>query len=81
MYSLATTKGKKVIISIRDDTENFRRLISLGLAPGREVRILINNGVTVVEFDNSILVLDRELALKVIVGDNYEAKSSFSGTS
>jgi len=57
---------------IKGSSEELRRLISLGFAPGRKVRVHINGSVIVVEVDNSILVMDHQLASKIMVGDQYE---------
>jgi len=69
---LATLRGCGIVTRIEGSSEELRRLISLGFAPGRKVRVHINSSVIVVEVDNSILVMDHQLASKIMVGDQYE---------
>lgn len=69
---LTALRSRGVVTRIEGGVEEFRRLVSLGLAPGREVRVHVNSSVVVVEVDNSVLVLDRQLASKVIVGGQHE---------
>jgi len=70
--SLAALRGRGVVARIEGGVKEFRRLVSLGLAPGREVRVHVSGSVVVVEVDNSVLVLDRQLASKIMVGDWHE---------
>ncbi|HDI32243.1 MAG TPA: ferrous iron transport protein A [Thermofilum sp.] len=69
---LAILRGCGIVMRIKGSSEELRRLISLGFAPGRKVRVHINGSVIVVEVDNSILVMDHQLASKIMVGDQYE---------
>ena len=69
---LTVLKGCGVITRIEGEIGEFKRLISLGLVPGREVKVYVNGSVIVVEVDNSVLVLDRQLASKIMVGDWHE---------
>ena len=69
---LTALRGCGVIAWIEGGVKEFRLLVSLGLAPGREVRVHVNGSVVVVEVDNSVLVLDRQLASKIMVGDRHE---------
>ena len=70
--SLATLRGCGIVTKIDGSSEELRHLISLGFAPRRKVRVHINDSVIVVEVDNSILVMDHQLASKIIIGDQYE---------
>ena len=69
---LATLRGCGTVTRIEGDLEELGRLISLGFAPGREVRVHVNSSVVIVEIDNSMLVMDRRLASKIMVGGQNE---------
>jgi len=69
---LTALRGCGVITRIEVKLKEFKRLASLGLTPGREVRVHVNSNVVVVEIDNSVLVLDRRLASKIMVSDWHE---------
>ena len=66
---LATITKDGVITRVEGTLEECRRLFSLGFAPGRRVKVHVYSGILVVEVDNSIIVLDRELASKILVDD------------
>jgi len=58
------------IIHLACDLNVFRSLVSIGISPGRKIRILINRKkVVLVVVDNSIIALSEDLASKIIVGE------------
>jgi len=71
-YSLADARENRevTVLDLVCDLGVFRSLISIGISPGRKVRILINRKkVVLVAVDNSIIALSRDIASKVIVGE------------
>lgn len=71
-YSLADAQENRevTVLDLVCDLGVFRSLISIGISPGRKVRILINRKkVVLVTVDNSIIALSRDIASKVIVGE------------
>jgi|GEM_PF-5007223 len=69
---LTILRGYGIVARVEGSSEEFRRLLSLGFAPGRKIKSHVNGSVVVVEIDNSILVIDHQLASKIMVGDRYE---------
>ena len=69
---LVSLRGCGIVTRIDGSSEELGRLISLGFAPGRKVRVHINGSVMVVEVDNSIFVMGRQLASKIRIGDQHE---------
>lgn len=67
-------EGKTVTIrDLRCDLTSYRLLISIGVAPGRIVSVLVNcKGILLVGIENSIIALDKNVASRIIVGDSYE---------
>lgn len=61
-----------MITQVKGGIEELRRLASLGLAPGRTVKVHVNCSIMVIEVNNSVLVLDRQIASKIMVSDRYE---------
>ncbi|MDI3482898.1 MAG: DtxR family transcriptional regulator, Mn-dependent transcriptional regulator [Candidatus Methanomethylophilaceae archaeon] len=65
-------KGEKAVISFlkSDSPEKVRKLISMGLVPGRTVKIeseMPMKGPILISLDDSLLVLDREYTSLVMV--------------
>ncbi|MHA1833193.1 MAG: FeoA family protein [Candidatus Baldrarchaeia archaeon] len=69
---LHAIKDHGVITRVEGGIKDLRRLASLGLAPGRKVKVHVNSSVMIIEVDNSVLVLDRQLASKIMVGAQHE---------
>ncbi len=71
MRSLIDTKDKVVIKEINCDFELFRKLASMGIAPTRKIKVItrVKSGPLIVGFENSILAISKEIALKIMVGD------------
>jgi len=69
---LVAIKNRGVITQVKGGIEEFSRLVSLGLAPGRKIKVHINDSIIIVEVDNSVLVLDRQLASKIMISDQHE---------
>ena len=70
-HSLADAREDRelTVLDLVCDLSVFRSLISIGISPGRKVRILINRKkVILVVVDNSIIALSRDIASRVIVG-------------
>jgi len=65
-------KSPATILDLTCNIDSFRILASFGLAPGRKLRVLINKGesVLLVEIDNSIVALSKEIASKILVSDD-----------
>ncbi len=58
------------VLDLVCDLSVFRSLISIGISPGRKIRILINRKkVVLVVVDNSIIALSKDIASGVIVGE------------
>ena len=74
-WKLSDIKERETV-TIRDlrcDLTFYRLLMSIGVAPGRIVTVLVNRkGVILVGIENSIIALDKNVASKIIVGDSYE---------
>jgi len=71
-HSLADAR-ENMEVTVQDlacDLSVFRSLISIGISPGRKMRILINRKkVVLIVVDNSIIALSKDIASKVIVGE------------
>ena len=69
---LTALRGVGVVTRVEGSPEEFKRLFSLGFAPGRKIKTHVNGSVVLVEIDNSLLVVDPRLASKIVVGDRCE---------
>jgi len=66
-----TWEHKEVtILDLACELSVFRSLVSIGISPGRKIRILINRKkVVLVAIDNSIISLSEDVASRIIVGE------------
>ena len=65
------TKEEVLIKEIKCDFNLFRELASMGIAPGRKIKVIarVKKGPLIVGFENSMLAISKEIALKIMVGD------------
>ena len=71
-HSLAGAQENRevTILDLACDLSVFRSLVSIGISPGRKIRILINRKkVILVVVDNSIVALSKDIASRVIVDE------------
>jgi Fe2+ transport system protein FeoA len=62
--------GDLVVVSMVDgDPARIDRLASIGILPGVELRVQQIRPVVVVESDETVLALEREIACNVVVFD------------
>ncbi len=65
---LACRAGERVIVgSVEGSAARIDKLASVGILPGVELRVQQTRPVVVVEADETVLALERELAFEVIV--------------
>jgi len=58
------------VLDLACELSVFRSLVSIGISPGRRIRILINRKkVVLVAVDNSIIALSEDVASRIIVGE------------
>ncbi len=66
----ACRAGDRVIVGVVDgDASRIDRLASIGILPGVELRVQQTRPVVVVESDETVLALEREIACNVVVFD------------
>jgi Fe2+ transport system protein FeoA len=68
--------GERVVVgAVRGDAGRVDKLASLGILPGVELRVQQTRPVVVVESDETVLALDREVAADVlaIAADEWSA--------
>jgi Fe2+ transport system protein FeoA len=78
--SKATTKrlvacrpGEWVVVgSVAGDPSRVNKLASLGILPGVELRVQQTRPVVIVESDETVLALEREIAAEVVVAGVVE---------
>jgi Fe2+ transport system protein FeoA len=62
--------GARVVVSgVEGSAARIDRLASVGILPGVELRVQQTRPVVVVESDETVLALERELADDVVVAD------------
>ena len=65
--------GDRVIVgSVDGDPARINRLAALGILPGAELRVQQTRPVVIVESDETVLALEREIAAAVIVVELVE---------
>ena len=71
MRTLIDTKDEVVIKEINCDFDLFRKLASMGIAPSKKIEVVarVKKGPLIVGFENSVLVISKEIASKIMVGD------------
>ena len=66
--------GDLVVVGVVEgDPARIDRLASIGILPGVELRVQQTRPVVVVESDETVLALEREIASNVVVFDTPEA--------
>jgi Fe2+ transport system protein FeoA len=70
---VACRAGDRVVIgSVEGDAARVNRLAALGILPGTELRVQQTRPVVIVESDETVLALEREVAAAVVVIDLVE---------
>jgi Fe2+ transport system protein FeoA len=71
LRTLATCRsGDRVVIgSVEGDPARVNRLAAVGILPGAELRVQQTRPVVIVESDETVLALEREIAAAVVVVD------------
>jgi Fe2+ transport system protein FeoA len=65
--------GDRVVVgSIDSDPARINRLAALGILPGAELRVQQTRPVVIVESDETVLALERDIAATVVVVDLVE---------
>jgi Fe2+ transport system protein FeoA len=65
--------GDRVVVAgVEGDPARINRLASLGILPGAELRVQQTRPVVIVESDETVLALEREVAAVVVVVDLVE---------
>jgi len=68
MYLLSCQSGDRVIVSaIESPVARVDKLASVGILPGVELRVQQTRPVVIVECDETVLALEREIAAEVVV--------------
>jgi Fe2+ transport system protein FeoA len=70
---VACRAGDRVVVgSVEGDAARINRLAALGILPGAELRVQQTRPVVIVESDETVLALEREVAAAVVVVDLVE---------
>jgi Fe2+ transport system protein FeoA len=70
---VACRAGDRVVVgSVEGDPARINRLAALGILPGAELRVQQTRPVVIVESDETVLALEREIAAVVLVVDLVE---------
>jgi Fe2+ transport system protein FeoA len=70
---VACRAGDRVVVgSVEGEPARINRLAALGILPGAELRVQQTRPVVIVESDETVLALEREIAAVVVVVDLVE---------
>jgi Fe2+ transport system protein FeoA len=70
---LTCRPGEWVVVgSVEGDPSRVNRLASLGILPGVELRVQQTRPVVIVESDETVLALERDIAAEVVVASMVE---------
>jgi Fe2+ transport system protein FeoA len=58
-----------VVTDVKGDAKRVDRLAALGILPGVELRVQQTRPVVVIESDETVLAIEREIAASVVVVD------------
>jgi Fe2+ transport system protein FeoA len=74
---VACRPGERVVVgAVEGGAARIDKLASLGILPGVELRVQQTRPVVVVESDETVLALDREIAHHVLAVDPADASRS-----